>query len=852
MSNSPISGPISHYSTSPKLSSSPHHPCRSLDINEGNPGVIGIGGVCGGGSDEQSLVSARRLPLPLPPLPTVAAIGAIAALPTLPLSTRRHRSHSLSLPSGGAEKRKRCEEAMGISSPPLPSIRTTINCNPPPIIINDSMNPSLHPLNTVNIQLNSFRPLTSPPSPPSLPSSSPSFSSENRPNHPLPYDNNNNNSRKYRHCNGDGMEKENRKEGEEEDQMEEEEKLEDGPTQGENHRNIHINNNNNHSEGVTDKRLIIPRTYSHHPHRSILTIKRKSDTFNCRSPSNQSLINDSLINEAEGEDDDGDEGGDDNNEINDRLSYSSPIRDSGSNAAAKMKMIKGSPLYTYSSSDNNINDNLNHHQNNNIITINDNTNNNNGQLYESDDAELLLGFTDGDIDFDSFFLQLAIAEAHRCHPSSSSYSVGSLLISSNKNIIVSSGHSREIIGETHAEECAIMKWAHTWRKWKQNYQGETGGNNNNNNNSKNSNNNSGNNMNRNTSSNSNNKQAENNVQKPIATLPPVVTNSMVNLSDNNNNNPNNNNNNNNSTESVSNGRSLLSMNSAFINASQSPFSSSSSALSLSSSSLSSTSSLPAPPSIVPSSSSSSVSLSSIPSSSITSPTIPSFLPLPPPPLPLITPSSPLPPRRNQSIIDNLGGINGGISTISAFPVPSDFVLYTTMEPCSNRSSIGKRGCAQLIIDAGIKKVVIGTIEPEVFGNTKGNEGIQTLIDGKVEVKIMDARLWQTKCLLMNAHLITLIEEQCQQQEEEQDHHDERDDEEEENGEGQHGEIIDDDIDETIRHDTSTDDNDNNIDNDDDVDTSSGDSLLDADTDGDIENYHSSLRKEPEQQPHPCY
>lgn len=46
-------------------------------------------------------------------------------------------------------------------------------------------------------------------------------------------------------------------------------------------------------------------------------------------------------------------------------------------------------------------------------------------------------------------------------------------------------------------------------------------------------------------------------------------------------------------------------------------------------------------------------------------------------------------------------------------VPSTCVLYTTMEPCSSRLS-GNVTCVEHIIKRGIKRVVIGVLEPEIF------------------------------------------------------------------------------------------------------------------------------------------
>ncbi|CAI2167267.1 20615_t:CDS:2, partial [Funneliformis geosporum] len=46
------------------------------------------------------------------------------------------------------------------------------------------------------------------------------------------------------------------------------------------------------------------------------------------------------------------------------------------------------------------------------------------------------------------------------------------------------------------------------------------------------------------------------------------------------------------------------------------------------------------------------------------------------------------------------------------------IMYTTMEPCSKRLS-GNKPCVDLIIEAGIKKVVIGVKEPDKFVKCEG-------------------------------------------------------------------------------------------------------------------------------------
>lgn len=63
------------------------------------------------------------------------------------------------------------------------------------------------------------------------------------------------------------------------------------------------------------------------------------------------------------------------------------------------------------------------------------------------------------------------------------------------------------------------------------------------------------------------------------------------------------------------------------------------------------------------------------------------------------------------------------------PLPSDVSVYTTMEPCSVRTS-GLAPCANALIDAGIKRCYIGVGEPDDFVQC---EGAQKLMNAGIEV-----------------------------------------------------------------------------------------------------------------------
>ncbi|RKP05490.1 cytidine deaminase-like protein, partial [Thamnocephalis sphaerospora] len=64
---------------------------------------------------------------------------------------------------------------------------------------------------------------------------------------------------------------------------------------------------------------------------------------------------------------------------------------------------------------------------------------------------------------DAHFMRLAIAEACRCRPVPSAYNVGAVLAhatgAAHGMTILATGYSRELPGNTHAEECCLLKLA---------------------------------------------------------------------------------------------------------------------------------------------------------------------------------------------------------------------------------------------------------------------------------------------------------------------------------------------------------------------------------------------------------
>lgn len=53
-------------------------------------------------------------------------------------------------------------------------------------------------------------------------------------------------------------------------------------------------------------------------------------------------------------------------------------------------------------------------------------------------------------------MELALKEAAKCGPTTTAFSVGAVLVNGSETL--STGYSRELIGNTHAEQCALEKY----------------------------------------------------------------------------------------------------------------------------------------------------------------------------------------------------------------------------------------------------------------------------------------------------------------------------------------------------------------------------------------------------------
>ncbi|SCU78902.1 LANO_0A04412g1_1 [Lachancea nothofagi CBS 11611] len=80
---------------------------------------------------------------------------------------------------------------------------------------------------------------------------------------------------------------------------------------------------------------------------------------------------------------------------------------------------------------------------------------------ESDDAGMRLWsyktqFPDWALEPHRKYMELAVQEAQKCGPTTTAFSVGAVLVSDDK--ILATGYSRELTGNTHAEQCALDKY----------------------------------------------------------------------------------------------------------------------------------------------------------------------------------------------------------------------------------------------------------------------------------------------------------------------------------------------------------------------------------------------------------
>lgn len=75
-------------------------------------------------------------------------------------------------------------------------------------------------------------------------------------------------------------------------------------------------------------------------------------------------------------------------------------------------------------------------------------------------------------------------------------------------------------------------------------------------------------------------------------------------------------------------------------------------------------------------------------------------------------------------------------------------LYSTMEPCSKRLS-GKTSCCARIIRHRIRRVFIGSLEPDAFVEC---EGVRLLREANITVVFVQSKDLRERCWALNEHL----------------------------------------------------------------------------------------------------
>jgi pyrimidine deaminase RibD-like protein len=68
-------------------------------------------------------------------------------------------------------------------------------------------------------------------------------------------------------------------------------------------------------------------------------------------------------------------------------------------------------------------------------------------------------------DEDQRLLRLALEQAKKCTPTSTAFCVGCVITDPQTHKVLATGYSRELPGNTHAEECALRKLAESRRQY---------------------------------------------------------------------------------------------------------------------------------------------------------------------------------------------------------------------------------------------------------------------------------------------------------------------------------------------------------------------------------------------------
>ncbi|KAG9323575.1 hypothetical protein KVV02_004825 [Mortierella alpina] len=86
---------------------------------------------------------------------------------------------------------------------------------------------------------------------------------------------------------------------------------------------------------------------------------------------------------------------------------------------------------------------------------------------------------------------------------------------------------------------------------------------------------------------------------------------------------------------------------------------------------------------------------------------------------------------------------------SSVKLRQEWIMYSTMEPCSTRLS-GNRACADLLIESGVRRVYVGVREPDHFVKTV--VGVEKMVERGMEVVHIPG--FEDLCLAPNQHVLS--------------------------------------------------------------------------------------------------
>ncbi|KAF9968342.1 hypothetical protein BGZ70_004739 [Mortierella alpina] len=86
---------------------------------------------------------------------------------------------------------------------------------------------------------------------------------------------------------------------------------------------------------------------------------------------------------------------------------------------------------------------------------------------------------------------------------------------------------------------------------------------------------------------------------------------------------------------------------------------------------------------------------------------------------------------------------------SSVKLRQEWIMYSTMEPCSTRLS-GHRACADLLVESGVRRVYVGVREPDHFVKTV--VGVEKMVERGIEVVHIPG--FEELCLAPNQHVLS--------------------------------------------------------------------------------------------------